>query len=179
MSKAFQIKNFPDYYVTDRGDVYSVDYNHTGRIKKMKTGIVSSGYVGVSLCHDKTIVPRLVHRLVAEAFIPNINNKQQVNHKNGIKTDNRIENLEWSTSQENMRHAYRVLNIAKPKGMSGKFGKDCALSKTVLQIKDNKIIAEFYGMHDAQRKTGINFRCISDCCRGRQKTAGGYEWAYK
>ena len=115
MSKAFQIKNFPDYYVTDRGDVYSVDYNHTGRIKKMKTGIVSSGYVGVSLCHDKTIVSRLVHRLVAEAFIPNINNKQQVNHKNGIKTDNRVENLEWSTSQENMRHAYRVLNIAKPK----------------------------------------------------------------
>ena len=63
--------------------------------------------------------------------------------------------------------------------MSGKYGKDCPLSKIVLQIKDGKIIAEFYGLMEANRATGIDFRYISACCLGKRKTAGAYQWRYK
>lgn len=179
MSKALRIKEFPNYYITDDGDLYSRDYNHTGRIKKIKPANDDHGYMIATFCNGKSRRTKTLHRFVALAFIPNPENKKQVNHKNGIKSDNRVENLEWVTPSENTRHAYRVLNVPSPKGMLGKLGKDCPLSKLIVQIYQGKIIKEFYGIHEAARQTGVNFRCISDCCRGRQKTAGGYEWAYK
>lgn len=120
-----------------------------------------------------------VHRLVAQAFIPNPENKPQVNHIDGDKTNNCVENLEWATRSENMRHAFDVLD--RKTWNTGNHGKKCPFSKLILQIKDNKIIAEFYGADEAERETGINKSTISKCCR-RVKyfhTAGGYEWKYK
>ena len=181
MVKALAIKDFPDYYITDIGDVYSRQTYHNphGRIRKLKPWINKFGYKMVDLLKDGKKTHKRVNRLVAEAFIPNPENKCDVNHKNGIKTDNRVENLEWATRSENITHSFRVLHRSKPVGMSGKYGKDCPLSKIVLQIKDNKIIAEFYGISEANRITGIDFRWISRCCLGNCKTAGGYQWKYK
>lgn len=177
MSKAFQIKGAPNYYVTDSSDVYSRDYRNTGRIKKLTPWISKDGYFYVGLRENGRWVKKRVHRLVAEAFIPNPENKPFINHKNGIRTDNRIENLEWVTNSENMLHGYRVLG--NKGAWLGKKGKSNPSSKIVLQIKDGKVIAEFYGEKEAERATGIFQSNISRCCTKKSETAGGYVWRHK
>ena len=179
MKKA-QIKDFPNYIITDTGDVYSCNGRWDKDIKKIKPWKNRFGYFMVTFSKNGKHFHKSIHRLVASAVSPNPENKPQVNHKNGIKTDNRLCNLEWNTRSENMQHAYRVIKTAhSPRYWKNKFGKDNPNSKIVLQIKDDKIIAEFYGAAEANRKTGIDFRYISACCRGKQKTAGKYGWKFK
>jgi len=148
--RAFQIADFPGYYVTDRGDIYSSNYAKTGRIKKLTISKKRNGYFGISLgAHNY----KLVHRLVAETFIPNPKGFSQVNHKNGDKTDNRVENLEWCSAKENIRHSYDVLHRpAPPHPTLGKFGKDNPLSKAVLQIKNGRVVKKFDGITEAERQ---------------------------
>lgn len=179
MSCAAHIKGFENYYITEFGEVYSRNYRNTGRIKKIKNQISNCGYVLVCLRNKGKKSVKSVHRLVAEAFIPNPENKPEVNHKNGIKTDNRVENLEWTTRSDNESHAYRILHRIHSKPALGKFGKDHPTSKPVLQIRNGCVIREFYGCRDAERHTGIKAGQISVCCLGKQKTAGGYQWKYK
>lgn len=181
MLETRKIKHFSEYYITNTGDVYSrkVTYNPNGRIKKLKPCVVSSGYLGIDLSVNNKKQTKLVHRLVAEAFIPNPENKPQVNHINGNKADNRVENLEWCTRSENQKHKYRVLGAKAPRGNMGKRGKLCSFSKIIQQIKNGEVVAEFYGSCEAERQTGINHGNITMCCNNKRKTTGGYQWKYK
>ncbi len=120
-----------------------------GRI--LKQGKNGAGYLYLS-AQDGINKPKnlLSHRLVAQHFIPNPENKRTVNHKNGIKTDNRVENLEWNTYSENLKHAFKL-------GLSCKTGEKSGFSKLtekqVLEIRStkgtNKSIAEKYGLNES------------------------------
>lgn len=97
-----QFKNFPQYAMDVNGDVYRLNKNGLRKIEGQKD---TKGYIQICLYLDGKRYFKMHHRLIAEEFIPNPLNKSQINHINGIKTDNRICNLEWVTPKENVRHA--------------------------------------------------------------------------
>lgn len=163
------------YQVSNFGRVKSLLSDKERILKSSKN---TQGYLKVNLCIDGLSITKKVHRLVCEAFLPNLENKRTVNHKNGIRSDNRLENLEWATDSENNKHAYNELGKTGP--MTGKLGINNPNSIPVCRYsQEGDFIDEFEGAMDAERKTGINHRCISYCCKGKYKSSGSYIWRYK
>jgi hypothetical protein len=164
------IEHFPNYYCDKQGNIFSKNR----KLKQSKR----NGYLCVTLCNNGFSKTINVHRIIAQTFILNPENKEQVNHINGIKTDNRIENLEWVTQSENAIHAI-------------KNGLD--LSKEVYQYDlQGNFINKFPSANEAFRLTGISQRHISSCARGgeyrisggvkkfiKTNSAGGYKWYYQ
>lgn len=143
-----------------------------------------SGYMSIYL--KKINKNCTIHRLVASAFIPNPESKPQVNHKNGIKSDNRVENLEWVTPIENVSHSIKTgLSKKTPTGelnkLHGKYNNH--LSKAILQIDivTGEVLSEWPSLHEITRVKGWDNRPISLCAlgKGRRKTAYGFKWKYK
>lgn len=166
------IKEFENYEVSSNGDIKricSYDKNkHLRKEKILKPRINKCGYLYVILTNNEIRKTLTVHRLIAKAFIPNPENKPQVNHINGIKTDNRIENLEWVTNQENVLKRYEI----------GIVGNNY---KSVSQYdKNNRLIRIYKNSYEAEKETGINRGQIGACCRKvpKYKTAGGYIWQF-
>lgn len=116
----------------------------------------------------------LIHQLVAQEFIPNIDNKPVVDHKNNDTYDNRINNLQWATHKENADYAWE-------RGREKKFGINHKNSKKIGQFNlDGDLLNVFYGSGEASRHTGISDVTIRQACRGGYgcKTRGGYIWKY-
>lgn len=97
-----QIKDFPGYYISDKGNVYSTKYSKD--LKPLSPGL-RAGYLFVQLCKDSKTFNKYVHRLVAEVFIPNLKNLPQVNHLDENKHNNSVKNLEWSSPEDNLRYS--------------------------------------------------------------------------
>lgn len=150
------------YLVSDSGQVWSLR-----RHKALKPKIDRYGYEVVVLFVNGKSNHRTVHRLVAQAFVPNPNNLPTVNHINECKTDNRAVNLEWMSVVDNDNHGTRNERMADTK---------CRLR--VEQLSEDGVIAVYRGVKDASRKTGINRCDIALCCKNIRKTAGGYRWRY-
>lgn len=178
------------YQVSNLGRVRSLDRkvgNHPRKGKVLKPCVNRNGYLSVNLYSKNTNRKvKSVHRLVAQSFIPNIEGKLEVNHIDGNKQNNKIDNLEWCTMSENKIHAYKtrlrqkIRLFGKENGMYQRRGKDSPCSKTVIQYnKEMNKIAEYGSTCEAERKTGICSTNIAKCCRAKAKTAGGYIWKYK
>ena len=184
MEKILEIwKDIPSYegvyQISNLGRVKSLNYLRMG-FESIRKPTLNKGYLLVSLYKNNKQKMWSVHRLVAISFIENPENKEQVNHKNGVRNDNRLENLEWSTVSENNRHSYEILGRKAPS--LGVFGKDNPSSKAILQFsKNGEFIKEWPSQRDVTRELNICYKNISACClnKPRFNSAGGYVWKFK
>lgn len=161
------------YQVSNLGNVKSlVDNKGVAREKILKPGIVSNGYLQVNLCKNKTIKHFLVHRLVANAFLPNPNNFPIINHKDECKTNNVVSNLEWCTYKYNLEYN----NGQKRRAESRR--NDPNRSKQVYQYsKELELITVWESTAECGRN-GYNEGHVASCCRGEIKSHKGYIWRY-
>ena len=153
------------YEVSDLGRVKSLWY---GKDKILKPQNNTHGYLQVGLSKDGQKKTSLVHRLVADEFVPNPNNLTTVNHKDEVKTNNVASNLEWMSQKDNINYGTRNKRVAE------------SLSKKV-QMFDKftgELLATFPSLMEAERVTGIPHGNISKCCIGKRKSSGGYVWKY-
>ena len=161
------------YEVSNLGNVRSLRYNNTNKISPLKVYIEKAGYARVSLSKNGKSKNKRIHRLVAEAFIPNMNSLPQVNHIDGNKLNNNVKNLEWCSASRNQKHKYEmglmVCKTGKAHHRTGKTGKENVTSKTVKCVTTGEI---FDSAHDASRKYNLNFSNICSCCRGNRNYCG-------
>jgi len=130
------LEEFPKYDITQDGKVISLNYNNTGKPKEMSQRLNKFGYMQIGITNkDGKRKFMQVHRLVAMAFVDNADNKPEVNHVDGNKTNNVSSNLEWCTSSENQRHAFDTgLNKAHKSNVNGNYqGEKCIHSKLTEQ----------------------------------------------
>lgn len=167
------------YQVSDLGRVRSLErWRYNPKCKdgkqyvpeKILKAAERTGYLVVAINKNGKRKSYSVHRLVAQAFIPNPENKRTVNHKDGNKKNNRVSNLEWNTDSENVNHAI-ITGLLK-------FENNRKGSKEVEQYDKNmNLIATYPSMREAER-AGFKEPKICLCCNGKRKFHGGYIWKY-
>jgi len=153
-----KIENYKGLYeVSDAGKIRSAKQN-------LNPVLTTAGYPKVKLCRDGNVKSMLVHRLVAIAFLDNPENKPQVNHKDGDKTNNNVNNLEWCTASENMKHAFATkLNVT----LTGENHPSSKLSNSdVVNIKSLKGKVSYLKI---SKMYNVNFYHIRDIMRGKSR----------
>lgn len=177
------IPEFSDYYlVGNKGTVFSKHINRT-----MTPKISRAGYNRVTLCNNGYRKTVAVHRLVAMAFIPNPDNKPTVNHINEVKTDNKVENLEWATNAEQNTHGTRIKRARENTNYKTRridysqvaakhdYEKLAELnSVTTVVYKNGEKIGEFKSQKEAAAFTNVSCGKVSQCISGKKKTCKGY-----
>lgn len=146
------------------------EVSNMGRVRNFETQQVlkhftSNGYSRIWLHKENEHKKFYIHRLVAQAFIPNPNNYPQVNHKDETRTNNNVDNLEWCTNKYNCNYGTFRQRVSESHNRP-------VIQKTL----DGEVIKIHKSRKDAELETGINRSNICQCVRGNQKFAGGYIW---
>lgn len=162
---------------------YNVLFRSCTKEKIIKPILFNTGYLYVSLSKNNIKKNIAIHRLVAEAFIPNFDDFPMVNHIDGNKQNNNVNNLEWCTYKHNSQHAYSIGLVNHYSGetspMYGVKGKDHPISKAVYKCdKQENILERFDTVKEASESIGVKMCNISECCHGTQKTSGGFVWRF-
>lgn len=165
------IEDYPNYMVSNLGRVKAINWHRENKEKEMKP-YIHKGYLRLRLCKGGKTKQFLIHRLVAQTFIPNPENKPYIDHINTDRTDNRVENLRWVTNKENCNNP-----ISKKHYSNGNKGKG---SKSVLQFtKEWEFVKKWDSLNEAELELGIKSR-LSEYCGNKygRKTCAGYIWQY-
>ena len=171
------------YQVSDLGRVKSLErdayfpngtFHHHVEEKILVPNSNGNGYLHVQLCKNGEKKQKYVHRLVAMAFIPNPENKPQVNHKDEVKTNNAVDNLEWCTSAYNVNYGTKIERQKQTYKDNYKNGKNKVVKK-VFCVELNKT---FDSITRAKEELGIDASKITKVCKGKAETAGGFHWKY-
>lgn len=160
-----KIKGYSNYLITKDGVVYN---SKTGR--KRSNPLNAKGYETIVLCEKGKCNTKMVHRLVYEAFVSDIDGKMEINHIDGNKRNNHLDNLEAVTHQDNIIKAVET-------GLM-KSGEEHYNSVSVIQLDPmtGNEIARYGSMRIAEKNTGVNSSSICLCVSGYRKSAGGYLW---
>lgn len=150
------------YMISNLGNVKGFKYKTGFKEHLLKPMHDKNGYCKVSLYKNRKMRMVSIHRLVAEAFIPNLENKPQVNHIDGDKDNNSVYNLEWCTNKENIEHAIKT-------GLTLNRGKYNYKAKMVVCITTNKV---YECIKDAELDTGVPNQNIVKVCQGKRNYAG-------
>jgi hypothetical protein len=153
------------YQVSNIGRVKSLGNGSSNNSKErfLKSTKNTCGYLFVILYKEGKGKSHKVHRLVAQAFLPNHNNLPQVNHKDEDKTNNRVENLEWCDAKYNNNYGSRTEKRRKP----------------ILQFtKNNEFVRRWDSIIEVEKELGFKHSNISKCCKGKNKSVGGFIWGY-
>lgn len=158
------------YQISNQGRVKSLNYNHTGKEKILKYGKRPNGYLKTTLIKNGIRKDIYIHRLVAQTFIPNPDDKPCVDHIDTNPLNNKSENLRWCTQKENLNNP---LSIEKIKGINN------YNAKPILQFTLNgEFIRRWDCVMDASRELGCSHGNISSCCNGSRNKSYGYKWGY-
>ena len=157
---------YDNFKVSNLGKIMNLNYYNTGKAKLIEPSDDGHGYLKVYLSKNKETKTCLVHRLVAEVFLPNPDNLPEVNHIDEDKTNNRVDNLEWKSHRDNCNHGTRNERIAK------------TMSKKVLQLSlSGDLIREWPSTRECGRN-GFNQGNIVSCCNGKLPHYKGFLWKY-
>jgi hypothetical protein len=151
------------YFLNENGNIFSYPKKTRKGIRQIFPNIINTNYMMIDLCKNGKVKKHLFHRLMAQTFLENKENKEQVNHINGIKTDNRLENLEWNTRSENQLHSIRL----GLRTTIGEKNSQCKINseQVLLILDDNRPYKEI------QQDYKISISTISDIKRG-------YSWTH-
>lgn len=181
-----EIYGFSDYAIGDNGTVLS----YKNRRMKVLKPALSRGYLQVTLCKGVKRYNKKVHRLVAQAFILNPENKPEIDHIDGNKLNNSVDNLRWCTPKENCNNPITLEHLSKSKkGNTNMLGKHHS-EESKLKIRNSQpnktpvvcynkygIIKVYLCIKDVE-KDGYIWQGVSHCCRGKRKSHKGYNWRY-
>ena len=151
------IKGYEEYLISKEGKIYSPKTHKLLGIRDR------GGYLAFTVCVNNKRKDLFLHRALAVTFIPNPENLPFINHKDGNKHNNVLNNLEWCTGSQNVQHAYDT-------GL-----RKC---KKVGQYKNGVLIKEYINCMEASKAMKLNYASIWYVLNGRNKNAGGYEWKY-